>query len=105
MAGVTDAPLLEGFVDLLAEINGELVLIDYKTDRVDRGSLDAHVERYTPQLAAYAAAIEVATGRVVDRAVLVFSGVAGARDAIERTVPDLAAACRSVKAFLTQNGR
>ena len=105
VAGVTDAPLLEGFVDLLAEINGELVLIDYKTDRVDRGSLDAHVERYAPQLAAYATAIEVATGRVVDRAVLVFSGVVGARDAIERTVPDLAAACRSVKAFLTQNGR
>ena len=105
VAGVTDAPVLEGFVDLLAEIDGELVLVDYKTDRVEHRLLDAHVERYTPQLAAYAAAIEVATGRVVDRAVLVFSGVVGAGGAIERTVPDLAAARRHITAFLTQNGR
>ena len=99
------APLLEGFVDLLAEIDGSLVLVDYKTDRVEVGALEALVARYAPQLAAYAEAIEVATGRVVDLAVLVFAGAIGATAAIECTVVDLPAVRRSVVSFVAQNDR
>ena len=75
--------VIEGFVDLLAEIDGELVLIDYKTDRVDPAALGGAATRYAPQLGAYALAIETATGRAVDRAVLVFAGV---DRAVERVV-------------------
>jgi ATP-dependent helicase/nuclease subunit A len=91
-------PLIEGFVDLLADIDGELVLLDYKTDRAEPHELDAQVARYAPQLAAYALAIESATGRAVAQAVLVFTTPAAA---IERIVPDLAGAKARVAAFLT----
>lgn len=89
--------LLEGFVDLLAELDGSLVLVDYKTDRVDPGSIDAHVARYAPQLAAYALAIESAIGRPVDRAVLVFATTDAA---LEREIPDFADVKAQVVSFL-----
>jgi ATP-dependent exoDNAse (exonuclease V) beta subunit len=90
--------IVHGVVDLLAEIDGELVLFDYKTDRVASDALDGRVAAYAPQLAAYALAIEARTGRRVARAVLVFVGPEGA---VEREVPDLAAVCARVQALLT----
>ncbi len=78
--------IIHGVIDLLAELDGELVLVDYKTDRVAPAALDARVATYAPQLAAYALAIESHTGRRVARAVLVFVGPEGA---VEREVPDL----------------
>ena len=59
--------LFEGFVDLLFEDeDGRLVVVDYKTDAVpDEATLRAALERYTPQGAAYAVALEAATGRPV----------------------------------------
>ena len=92
--------VIEGFVDLLAEIDGELVLIDYKTDRVDPAALVGAVTHYAPQLGAYALAIEAATGRRVDRAVLVF---AGAGQAVERVVA-LAEARAQVDHLLAGSG-
>ncbi len=52
-----------GAVDLLYRDGGEWVVVDYKTDRdADAATL---LERYTPQGAAYAVAVEAATGEVV----------------------------------------
>jgi len=51
--------LVEGKIDLLFEENGSWVVVDYKTDRWDR-SVDRDAlarERYTTQLADYAAAL------------------------------------------------
>ncbi len=66
---------LEGFVDLIFEDeNGDLVVVDYKTDRVgETGSLESVAEPYAVQLGAYAHAIEASTGRRVSEAWLVFA--------------------------------
>jgi ATP-dependent exoDNAse (exonuclease V) beta subunit len=57
--------LVEGTVDLAYESGGEMVVVDFKTDRELEGTLD----RYTRQVRIYAAAIATATGRPA-RAVL-----------------------------------
>jgi ATP-dependent exoDNAse (exonuclease V) beta subunit len=51
--------LVEGFVDLAFESNGEMVVVDFKTDRELAGALDT----YRRQVQIYAHAISVATGR------------------------------------------
>jgi ATP-dependent exoDNAse (exonuclease V) beta subunit len=50
--------LVEGFVDLAFESNGEMVVVDFKTDRELEGSL----EMYRRQVQIYAYAIASATG-------------------------------------------
>jgi ATP-dependent helicase/nuclease subunit A len=97
LAAPLGGSLVEGVIDLLADIDGALVLVDYKTDRVPISGLDARVTAYAPQLATYALAVETITGRPVARAVLVFVGPDGA---VEREVPDLAAVCATVRRAL-----
>ena len=65
---VPDAPetseiIVQGSVDLCFLENGKWVLVDYKTDRAD--DEQALLERYRPQLALYAKALERITGREV----------------------------------------
>jgi ATP-dependent exoDNAse (exonuclease V) beta subunit len=62
-----DDVILRGQIDLWFEEAGELVLVDYKTDR-DEGS----AESYALQLRLYALALERHAGRVPDRAVLFY---------------------------------
>ena len=50
--------LIEGFVDLAFEVNGEMVVVDFKTDR----ELDGALETYRRQVGIYAHAIATATG-------------------------------------------
>jgi ATP-dependent exoDNAse (exonuclease V) beta subunit len=65
--------VLEGFVDLVIEEPDGLVVVDYKTDRIDGpGGATATGSHYLPQLASYAECLEAATGRAVHRCVLVF---------------------------------
>jgi ATP-dependent helicase/nuclease subunit A len=59
--------VLEGFIDLVYRDNDGLIIVDYKTDTVPTTALDARVAFYRPQLAAYAAALEAATGEPVAR--------------------------------------
>jgi len=67
--------VLEGFVDLLVEDDDGLVVVDYKTDHLmSPAALDQAVGRYTHQVAAYALALEAATGRPVVRCILLFLG-------------------------------
>jgi len=74
-APVGDGGVLEGFVDLLFEDEGALVVVDYKTDRPRDGQgLAASVATYRLQVAAYAVALESSTGLDVSRCVLVFVG-------------------------------
>ncbi len=89
VAATVDGLLLEGFIDLLVEIDGELVVVDYKTDQLDDARLDAALARYSVQGAAYALALEAALGRSVARCVFVF---ARRGEAVEREVADLDAA-------------
>jgi len=64
---------VEGFVDLVVQGDGGLVVVDYKTDAApDDDARRAKVELYTPQLQAYAACVATATGITVNGAVLLF---------------------------------
>jgi ATP-dependent helicase/nuclease subunit A len=64
--------VFEGFVDLLVDEPGGLVVVDYKTDRVSPATRDVAAGRHRLPVAAYANALEAATGRPVQRCVLVF---------------------------------
>ncbi len=82
--------LVEGYVDLVVETDGGLVIVDYKSDAVSvHRTLEAVYRR---QLAAYAHALERSTGSKVARAVLVG---AAADPAAEITI-DLVSAMRDV---------
>ena len=89
--------VLEGIVDLLFRDDDGLVVVDYKTDAVPLSALSARVDFYRPQLAAYAAAVEAATGETVARCVLLFLHPGGAE---AWSVPELRAAITGIRAQL-----
>ncbi len=95
VAAVVDGVTVEGFVDLLIETLEGLVVVDYKTDQAPTDDdLDAAMEQYRIQGAAYALALERALGTPVARCVFVF---ARRRRAVEREVGDLPAAVADVE--------
>jgi len=55
--------VLQGVIDCYFEEDGELVLLDYKTDFVE--DLDAVIENYRIQIDLYAMALEKLTGKKV----------------------------------------
>lgn len=67
-----DTVLVQGMIDCLFEENGQLVLLDYKTDALYGGRLDALTKRYGVQLGLYAIAIERIWHRPVKEKVLYF---------------------------------
>src|SRR5581483_7553613 len=86
-----DDVILRGQIDLWFEENGELILIDYKTDR-DESSAPA----YALQLRLYALALENYAGRLPDRAVLYYLRSNRSID-ISLANADLAAAREAVR--------
>ena len=85
-----DGYIVEGYIDLLFEHNGELTVVDYKTDSVHSADQVASAaDRYAPQAATYALAVEGALGRPVHNATFIF---ATPRGAIEHEVLNLDAA-------------
>jgi RecB family exonuclease len=96
VAAEIDGVTVEGFIDLLVADGDELIVVDYKTDtaRTD-AELDAAAERYRPQGAAYALALEQVLGRPVARCVFVFARPKG--PAVEREVSDLRALIDDVR--------
>jgi ATP-dependent helicase/nuclease subunit A len=65
--------LIEGFIDLLFQDENGLTIVDYKTDDVDTvEDIDRALDKYGPQMGAYAYALQQATGMAVHRAVLLF---------------------------------
>lgn len=63
---VGEQVLLQGIIDCFFYEDDGIVLVDYKTDRVKSEADIAKIkDRYAPQLALYAAAIEQITGRKV----------------------------------------
>jgi CRISPR/Cas system-associated exonuclease Cas4 (RecB family) len=86
----TEDVIVRGQIDLWFEDGGELVIVDYKTDRDESGS-----DGYALQLRLYALALERYAGRRPDRAVLYYlrsnriveigltdANLAAARDAV-----------------------
>lgn len=64
--------LIQGVIDLYFEEDGELVIVDYKTDRVKRGKAGADelVSRYAVQLDYYAKALSQITGKNVKEKII-----------------------------------
>lgn len=57
--------LIQGIIDAYFEEEGELILVDYKTDYVERGQGETLAERYRIQMMYYARALEQLTGKAV----------------------------------------
>ncbi len=94
--------LLEGFVDLLYERVDGFVVVDYKTDAVrNDAEVDAAVERYRLQLAAYALLVEGAVQCPVVECRFVFANEHGLW---ERSLGDLDAAKRELETMLSRPG-
>ena len=64
--------LMQGVIDCMIEENGELTIIDYKTDRVRGEETAERAESYAKQLEAYAYAAQRMTGKPVRECVLYF---------------------------------
>jgi ATP-dependent helicase/nuclease subunit A len=65
--------LVEGFIDLLFEEDGSLVIADYKTDALDNEEEEMKREKqYSLQAGTYAFTVEQVTGSHVKEVVLVF---------------------------------
>lgn len=60
--------LVQGIIDVYFEENDELVLLDYKTDKVYHG--EQLVEKYHAQLEYYAKALEQITGKHVKEKII-----------------------------------
>jgi len=63
--GGTDEILVQGVVDCCAETDGELVILDFKTDRVSGAAIQSRAEHYRPQIEIYAQAMS----RILDKPV------------------------------------
>ena len=86
--------LVEGYIDLLYKGPDGLVVVDWKTDRVESDDDKATLlARYRLQGAGYAAAVEAVTGQPVARVVFGFLRTEGA---VEADLPDLSAAIKEV---------
>jgi len=85
--------VVRGQIDLWFEESGELVVVDYKTDRDESG-----LDNYAVQLRLYAIALELYTGRRTDRAVLFYLRSGHARE-IGLTPADIEGVHAAVRAF------
>ena len=70
--GGEDNILLQGIVDCFFEEDGELVVIDFKTDYVTMDTLEEKTNGYAPQVAEYSEALERITGKQVKERVIYF---------------------------------
>lgn len=67
-----DEILFQGVVDCCFEENGELYIVDFKTDRVPQGQLLDRAREYAGQISAYAHAMERVIGKKVARGFVYF---------------------------------
>ena len=70
--GEGESVLLQGVIDCMIEENGEITIIDYKTDRVRGDETLERAKGYAKQLEAYAYAAQHMTGKPVRECVLYF---------------------------------
>lgn len=67
----SDEPvLIQGIIDAWFEEDGEIVLVDYKTDRVVEGEEKVLLDRYQIQMVYYAQALQQITEKKVKEAVI-----------------------------------
>ena len=71
-AAAGDELLLQGVVDLYAQVEGGVLVVDFKTDSVTEENVRQRAELYRPQLLAYSRALESILEQPVVRRVLYF---------------------------------
>jgi len=92
--------VLEGYIDLFVESHDGGVIVDYKTDQwADAHQRQQAVAKYRMQLAAYAVALELVTGRAPTGGVLVRCRADGPAEQIE--LPDWPAAVAAARGALS----
>ena len=65
--------MVRGIIDAYFEENGEIVLLDYKTDFVNDENKEKVISRYEKQLELYSEALEKLTGkRVKEKCIYLF---------------------------------
>lgn len=90
--------LVEGFIDLAFEEDGDIVIVDFKTDSVESGKkLEERVRLYAPQAVIYAMALERITHKKVKEVVLLFLSAKA-----EKSVPVGKKAFRRVERLLRE---
>jgi len=62
--------ILQGIIDCYFEENGEIILVDYKTDSVKNGEVDLLIDKYKSQLEYYARALKATLGKPVKESYL-----------------------------------
>ena len=72
------AQLVEGVVDLVFEEDGQLVVVDYKTDAIAPDQALAQAAHHAPQLQLYGRGLAQALGRPVRERLVVFTALARA---------------------------
>ena len=93
--------VLEGFIDLLFEEDGGLVVVDYKTDVLEtKEEAGERTRHYRLQGGAYALAVQAATGSPVKEVIFLFLQPEG-----ERLVQDLSAAMAEAKEAALSQGK
>ena len=97
VAGLPGVPgIAEGRIDLLFIEDGEIVVVDFKTDRVTEGEVAARAEHYRNQALIYAWACAEATGATVREVIFLF-----ASPGIEHAVPVTPALIDEARAVLS----
>jgi ATP-dependent exoDNAse (exonuclease V) beta subunit len=91
------AGFAEGRMDLLFIEDGEIVIVDFKTDRVTAATIDKRAAHYRPQALVYAWAAARATGLPVREVVFLF-----ARLGAEHAVPVDAALLEEAEVLLSR---
>jgi len=67
--------LLQGIIDCFFEEDDEIVIVDFKTDKVSKATINEKAQLYTPQLDAYAAALHLITGKRIKERIIYFFSV------------------------------
>ncbi len=62
--------ILQGIIDCYFEEDGEIILVDYKTDSVKNGEVTPLIEKYKSQLDYYEKALKVTLGKEVKESYL-----------------------------------
>ena len=73
--GGEDKILLQGVVDCYFEEANEIVVVDFKTDKVSHETADDRARYYSPQIEAYAKALERITGKRVKERIIYFFAI------------------------------
>tara|TARA_Y100001970_G_C14255571_1_gene875114 strand:+ start:3014 stop:6361 length:3348 start_codon:yes stop_codon:yes gene_type:complete len=94
--------IIEGYVDLVYETDGGLVVIDYKTDLIQQSEIEAKVDHYRLQGATYAVALEKATRLPVIQ--VSFAFLSTDSDAVFAPLPDLQGAIAEVHHVIEHEG-